>query len=557
MNLLPRNENLRALLLCLISGVLLGVSFPPFKTWFFVYFGLAILLYITLNASRFRKAFARTYVVMLIFNEITLYWISGWHSDDTFLKIGGVATVFVHSLFMLIPLLITYGVSRIKKELALALFPFIWVGYEFFDNEWQFAFPWLELGNTETYNLNRIQYIEFTGIHGTTFLICAATVLLYLLISNIYKKKWKLSSPASIALYFSILAILLFPNFYSASRLSNPDNLKYFNLSDSSKVVNTAIVQTNVDAFKKWDLKAQDKVVDTYVEWLHNGLKFSPDMLVLHETATPFYFLEDVNLLKSKRFFDLVDSSKTFLTMGIPHKYYYPDTIPAPPDHRTSEPSKRKFDVFNSAILIEPGKFHKDLTIHKKVKLVPFSERMPYQEKVPFAKKWFTWGVGISGWQLGNDTNVFVLKDKEKNIDTKFATLICYESVFSDFVTQFTKRGAEYFIIVTNDGWWGNTSGPYQHNQYAVLRAIENRKWIVRCAQTGVSCFIDPLGSMYDEIPYWSTGVVHRNIVGNTERTFFSENGDIIGRVGYYIAALSLLGSIVGYVYRRKLKSKA
>jgi apolipoprotein N-acyltransferase len=556
LNLLPKNENLRNLILCALSGVLLAFSFPPFKTWFFVYFGLSILLYILLNALRFRQAFARTYVIMLIFNEISLYWISGWHSDDVFLKIGGVATVVVHSLFMLIPLLITYGVSRIKKELALGLFPFIWVGYEFFDNEWQFAFPWLELGNTETYNLNRIQYIELTGVHGTTFLICAATILIYILVSRLYSRQWRLSSAKAIGSYAAILAILLFPNFYSSGILKDPNNTRYYNLNDSAKVVNTSIVQTNTDPFKKWG-GDHDQLIDTYIDGLHEGLKFKPDMLVLHETATPFYFMEDVNLLKSKRFFDLVDSSKTFLTMGIPHKYYYPDSMYVPPDHRTSEPSKRRFDVFNSAVLIEPGKYHKDLTIHKKVKLVPFSERMPYQEKVPFAKKWFTWGVGISGWQLGNDTNVFMLQDKEKNIDTKFAVLICYESVFSDFVTQFSKKGAEYFIIVTNDGWWGNTSGPYQHNQYAVLRSIENRKWIVRCAQTGVSCFIDPLGNMYDEIPYYGTGIANRNIVANTEKTFFSENGDIIGRVGFYTAILSLAASLVSYVNRRKVRIKA
>ena len=120
MNKKTKNKYLRALILCLLSGALLGFSFPPFKTWFLVYFGIMILLYLVLSASRFRQAFARAYVVMLVFNEISLYWISGWHSDDTFLKIGGVATVIVHSLFMLIPILITYGVSKIKKELALA-----------------------------------------------------------------------------------------------------------------------------------------------------------------------------------------------------------------------------------------------------------------------------------------------------------------------------------------------------------------------------------------------------------------------------------------------------
>ena len=316
-------------------------------------------------------------------------------------------------------------------------------------------------------------------------------------------------------------------------------------------------MQTNTDPFKKWG-GDHDQLLNTYLDGLHEGLKFNPDMLVLHETATPFYFLEDINLLKSKRFFDFADSTGKYLVMGIPHKHYYSDSEVIPSDYRITDGSKRKFDVFNSAILIEPHKYHKELTIHKKVKLVPFSERMPYQEKVPFAKKWFTWGVGISGWQKGNDMNLFKLKDSAKNIDTKFATLICYESVFSEFVSEFTKEGAEYFVIVTNDGWWGNTSGPVQHNQYAVLRAIENRKWIVRCAQTGVSCFIDPLGNMYDEIPYWQTGVASRNIDANGEKfTFYSENGDIIGMLGFYTGTICLIGSLVFYVKKRKVKRSA
>lgn len=556
LNILPKNKNLKALILCLLSGALFGFSFPPFKTWFFVYFGLMLLLYLVINAVRFRQAFARAYIIMLVFNEISLYWISGWHSNDTFLKIGGVATVFVHSLFMLIPILITYGVSKVKKELALGLFPLIWVGYEYFDNIWQFAFPWLELGNTETYNLYRIQIAEFTGVHGLTFLICITSVLLYYILSKVYNKQWKIASPKAVITLVLLIAVILLPNFYSTYRLDSVDNTGYYNLMDQSKVVNTAIVQPNTDPFKKWGGE-HDQILNTYIDGLRQGLKFDPDMLVLHETAPPFYFLEDINLLKSKRFFDISDSTGKYIFMGIPHKYYYKDGDKIPSDHRITDGSKRKFDVFNSAILIEPKKYHKDLTIHKKVKLVPFSERIPYQEKVPFAKKWFTWGVGISGWQMGTDQTIFSLNDSAKGINTKFAGLICYESVFSEFVTEFTKKGAEYFVIVTNDGWWGNTSGPEQHNQYAVLRAIENRKWIVRCAQTGVSCFIDPMGNVYDRIEYWQTGVVDRNIIANTEKTFYAEHGDIIGLLGAVTTAICLLGSLGYYAYQKKFKSKA
>ncbi|MCC6866281.1 MAG: apolipoprotein N-acyltransferase [Ignavibacteria bacterium] len=550
MNFFTKYKRLNTLIFCIISGLLLGFSYPPFKTWFFIYPGLMLLLYLVLNAVRLRQAFGRAYLTMFIFNEVSLYWISGWHSDDTFLKIGGVATVFVHSLFMLIPLLIIYGVAKYKKSLAIALFPLIWVGYEYFDNVWQFSFPWLELGNTETYNLTRIQTAELFGVHGLSFLICVITAILYFTYSNIYHRSWKTRSLKSIISLVIIFGLILFPNFYGNYRLNSVDNTKYFDVSSRSKTVNTAIIQSNTDPFKKWK-GDHDKLLDTYIDGLHDGLKFNPDMLVLHETSTPYYFLDDVNLLKSKRFFDLADSSDKYIMMGIPYRYYYNDTDKIPSDHRTSEPSKRKFDVFNAAILIEPHKHYKEFKIHKKVKLVPFSERIPYQEKVPFLKKWFTWGVGISGWQMGNDKTIFTLKDSVKGIDTKFAGLICFESVFSEFVSEFAKNGAEYFIIVTNDGWWGNTSGPEQHNQYAVLRAIENRKWIVRCAQTGVSCFIDPIGNIHDRIEYWQQGVADRNITANTEITIYTEYGDLTGKLGMITIILSFLGAVTFYFYKK------
>lgn len=542
--------------MCVLGGTLMGLSFPPFKTWFLVYFSLLILLYLIFEAKRFRQAFGRAYLFLLVCSEITLYWISGWHSDDTFLKIGGLATVFVHPLFLLLPVMITYGISRYKKGLALILLPLIMVGYEYFDNVWQFSFPWLELGNTETYNLNRIQYIEYTGVHGISFLICIITSVLYFLISKISTKKWNLFSPPAIASYIILLILFLFPNFYSYNRL-NEDNSKYFQSQDSSKIIDIAIVQANTDPFVKWKKDGEANLLESYHRHLNIAKNMNPDIIVLHETSTPYYFLEDYNFIKTKRFKDFVDSSKKYLVMGIPHLEYYEDSIKARKDSKRMSNSGRLYDTYNSAIMIEPGKDIKKSTIHKKVKLVPFSERTPYQEHLAFLKDVIKWGVGISGWQFGTEQTIFTINDSAKNINTKFATLICFESVFSEFVSQFAKDGAEFFIIVTNDGWWGDNAGPIQHEQYAILRAIENRKWIARCAQTGVSCFIDPLGNVYDRIPYWNEGEIKRTIFTNTEKTFYAQNGDIIGMSGFYTGILCFTACFVIYAYNRKVKSKA
>ncbi len=532
--------------------MLLGLSFPPFNKWFFVYFGVLLLLYLIFSSSRLRQAFLRAYFALLVFNEITLYWISGWHSDDIFLKIGGVATVLVHPLLFMIPVLTIYGISRYKKELALILFSFIWVGFEYYHNVWQLSFPWLELGNTETYNLNRIQYIEFTGVHGISFLICIISSLMYFLIERIYNKKWRITSKQAILYYFVLMILILFPNFYSYHRLKQ-DNSKYFQTMDSSKIINACVVQTNTDPFKKWSGN-HDQLIDSYIAKLNVGMKYNPDMMVLHETAAPYYFLEDYNFLKSKRFFDFVDSSRKYLVMGIPHIEYYKDSAFVPKDAKKMSISGRFYDTYNSVIMIEPGKNRKDLTIHKKSKLVPFSERVPYQETLTFLRDWIKWGVGISSWQIGKDETIFTIKDS--NLNTKFASLICFESVFSEYVSKSVNNRAGFLVIVTNDGWFGHTSGPVQHEKYAVLRAIENRKWIVRCAQTGISCFIDPLGNAYDEIPYGTEGIIDRNIIANDEKTFYSSNGDIIGIISHYGGIISLVFCIGFYIYKRINKKK-
>jgi apolipoprotein N-acyltransferase len=550
------NTKLRTLLFVLTGGVLLGLSFPPYKTWFLVYFGLLILLYLILSSARMRQAFLRGYFTLLVFNEVAVYWISGWHSDDTFLKIGGVATVLVHPLFFMLPVLLIYAVSRFRKEYALILFPFLWVGFEFFHNQWQFTFPWLELGNTETYNLNRIQYIEYTGVHGVSFLISTFTSILYLLSSRIFQKRWSVFSPKAVTAIAVMLVILLFPNFYSNHRL-NYDNSKYFKTEDSTKIINISIAQANTDPFRKWAADGQESLIASYLRLLREGLKYDPHILILHETATPYYFLEDYNGLKTKLFTDLVDSSGKYLVMGIPHLEYYDDSTKAPRDARRMKGSGRLYDTYNSAIMLEPGKNKKLSTIHRKTKLVPFSERVPYQEYFSFLKDWFTWGVGLSGWQIGKVMTIFELKNAAMGIDSKFAVLICFESVFSELVSESVKDGAEFLVIVTNDGWWGFTSGPVQHEQYAVLRALENRKWVARCAQTGISNFIDPLGNIYNKIPYGTEGVINRSIIANTEKTFYSEYGDITGRVSFYAGVLCLVFCLGNYAYRRILKIKA
>lgn len=131
--------------------------------------------------------------------------------------------------------------------------------------------------------------------------------------------------------------------------------------------------------------------------------------------------------------------------------------------------------------------------------------------------------------------------------------MVCYESIFPEFVAEFVDKGAEFLVFTTNDSWWGNTSGARQHNQYSVLRAIENRRWVVRCANGGISSFVDPMGRMYDQTEMYTETYIQRSIEPLQQKTFYSTYGDWIARISASIAGLILLFSIGYSIYRKLL----
>jgi apolipoprotein N-acyltransferase len=194
------------------------------------------------------------------------------------------------------------------------------------------------------------------------------------------------------------------------------------------------------------------------------------------------------------------------------------------------------------------------------MKLVPFSERIPYLDYYPFLIDFLQWGVGISNWGIGKDSTIFGLKNdivlnEAKDSNFRFSSMICYESIFPGFVADFVKKGAEFIVIITNDSWFGNSSGPYQHNQYAVLRAIENRRSVVRCANGGVSSFITPLGEMIEKTDFMTKTVITSAVVTEEQLTFYSEHGDIFSKTCLYLSILLIVSAFIFSIIN-KIKNK-
>jgi len=525
--------NKRFLLPIVISGLFYGLSFPPINLFFLIYFSLAILIDIVLKSEKPKHVILRTYLVFLVAGLIGISWISlsGVRvGADPFLIIGGILIMLIYPVFFVFPMILFFYIKKNLSGknvlLSLVSFPFLWAGFEYISSASQISFPWLLAGNSQTFNLNKIQFSEYTGVYGVSFWISVLSVLIWYLFVNLKNKAWSLTSIKTASLSLLIIFIYILPdvhNFYSNSKV------KFSNYNAEGEV-KIGIIQPNIDPWKKWGGKQVDLII-SYAEIIKKVHSENPDvkMIILPETALPYYFRESVFEDKYIILKNLCDSLNIPLLIGTPDLQIYSDQSNAPNDAKVMKNSGIKYDTYNSAFLFEPGKDKNEYQKHYKVKLVIGSERMPYQEVFPFTKSLVEWGVGLGNWQIGNDTNVFMLENKYK-----FHSAICYESVYPEFFADFVNRGADFSVIITNDGWWGKFFGTYQHNQFAIFRAIENRRWIARCANTGISCFIDPYGNMYKETEIDVKTEIVYNVGLRKEKTFYTKYGDLFSKICLY-----------------------
>lgn len=504
------------------GGILYGLSFPVFDLDFLIFASLAIFIHLVRESKSIFRAMGRAYLMFLTASIVAISWISlsGMQENaDRFLIFAGLAVLFVYPVFFMPAAALTHFLfksTRIMRLdiLPLLAFPFVWTAFEYISTWGQITFPWLLAGNSQTGLLSKIQFIEYTGVYGLSFWISFIGMLLYSALT--YSGSGK---HAAVSLASLIAAITL----YFVPDLINPAFSSKFSYNNR---ISIGMIQPNIDPWKKWGGK-QDELIDEYVQLIRelHDKDSSIKMAVLPETAFPYYFREfffERSYLKVKNACDSLDLP---VLAGTPDlDYYEPDDV-IPEDARIRKQSGEKFDTYNSAVLFEPGSDKNNYDVYHKIKLVPGSERMPYQEHVPFIKDLIEWGVGLGSWQIGRDTILFEVDGK------KFNAAICYESVFPGFFAEFVRRGAEFSVIITNDGWWGKLSGTYQHSRYAVLRAIENRRWIVRCANTGISSFIDPEGVMHDETGVNVRALLARKIGSTEEKTFYTLHGDLFADV--------------------------
>ncbi len=539
-----RAEHRRMYAMAVLSGALLGASFPPIPAGVLAMVGLIPLLFVLNAFPRPRGAFRFIYAAMLTFHVITLNWTGDYvQAKDMYMMIAGAVTMIVHPLFYFLPLGGYLLVRRhLGERVALTVLPFLWAGYEYSHSLTEWSFPWLTLGNSQSYTIARVQFIEWTGIFGVSFWLVVVNVVAYVLLRALLERR-PLRSGSVVLPAVTLAGLILIPSLHGWYVLRSWQEKEI----PASSAVTVGIVQANVDPWDKWTANGY-VTVDMYMGRTRALVEApagpKPDIVLWPETAFPFDILAPANR-------DLLASLQHQLSMwnvsvltGLPHRITYTDSLLAPRSARHDRMTGQRYDWFNAAALLQNGA---DAPAwYGKMKLVPFAERVPYAEAIRFID-FLRWDVGIGGWQIGPDTTVF----QDLRTGARFNALICYESTYPGFVAAFVRRGAEFITLITIDSWWDHMSGAYQHQQMSILRAIENRRWVARCAVGGISCFIDPSGHVHDATELFTERTLSRKIERRTEQTFYTEHGDWLGDISLWVGMI-LVVAAMGQAYLTK-----
>jgi apolipoprotein N-acyltransferase len=523
-----------------LSGILLGLSFPPSPFYSLAYVAFIPIFYLFARINSYGQILKYSYIFLVVFHLLTVYWTGGYVVGiDIWMMTAGAAVLFIHPFFFL-PFIFCAFIVRKRMGLipGLSAFALLWTSFEYLHSLGEYSFPWLTIGNSQAYDVTRIQMIEYTSVFGLSLVILCFNILAFLVLWNMAHGHWKLRS-ASVSGMFIFLVLLYFgPILYGTWSIKKHS-------VDAEKTIRVAVIQPNYDPWEKWGegvagkWDSYDLQFHAYLEETKKLAPFNPDMIIWPETAIPFQILSPRYAPYLSSLQSLVDTLKLPIFTGLPFVEYY-DAQHAPATAQKIGSTDIFAESYNSAVLFQPKK--RIGAIHKKTILVPFAERIPYAETFRFLIEPLKWNVGISGWGKGEDTVVHSLELRD-GTTTKYSGMICYESAYPNYVREFVKRGANFLVIITNDSWWGNTSGAYQHASFAPLRAVETRRWIVQCANGGISMIVDPAGRTHMETKLYTQTQFVGEVGLRTDESLYVRYGNIVPQGCIAVAALLLLAA--------------
>lgn len=496
------------------TGILLWIAWPPSKINWVVFIAFVPLLHafsIIDNHATHKTAvtFFISFLSVVLWNVLTTYWIK---NASVFGAIA--ACVIVNGLLMPLPLML-YQWLKNKLPATWHMWCFIapWLLFEFFHLNWELSWPWLTLGNALAESIYLIQWYEYTGVLGGSCWILTVNYLLFRWIVKQQSTKMRIQQAAV------IIVAIAFPLGWSAVTLAQFRKQQENEPTDKATFV---VVQPNHDPYHEKFDRTPKALLEEMLQLANKKTDSATDFVVFPETALTEGITENDNGTSSESIYRIQNwcNSRPKLRIIAGADTYHIYDSEATPTARFSKRSKQWYDVFNAAVQIHSTDSSQ---FYHKSKLVPGVERMPYPAVFGFLED-FAIELGGTSGSLGSQ--------KEASTFTgtyAVAPVICYESVFGNYVRNYVQKGAQFICILTNDGWWGNTEGYRQHLAYASLRAIETRRCIARSANTGISCFIDATGQRQQETAWWQEAVITSELTACNKQTWYVKLGDFIG----------------------------
>jgi len=526
-------------LLALLSSFILWFAWPPIPyTSFLLFIGFVPLLVAIENVIRSdykkkgKKIFALAFLSCFVWNTASIYWV--YNAMHAYLD-AFTSLLIAMIPFALAPLLMAitfrlYYQMRKQNNILLSFMGLIsfWIGYEYLHQSWELSFPWMTLGNGFAGFHQIIQWYSITGVYGGTLWIWIANCMAFLLYWQINQK---LQVYANKRLSISLAAVIIIPALISLIWYS-----KYEEHVNPSEIVT---VQPNIDPFAKWGSISPKAQLDILINLSQKVAKLNTEFFIWPETAiSDSKGINEEEFRTYAQYNQVIDFLQPYhngnVLSGIESYGIYADQKTA-----TAKPVGNLFyDSFNAAVLVDGSS---KLQFYHKSKLVPGAEKMPFGKILTLLTPLFAhFGGSTGGYGSQAEPSVFY---SASGIGA--APVICYESIWGNYVAEYIQKGAQFIAVITNDGWWGNTSGKDQHLQYAKLRAIENRRWVVRSANTGISAFINQRGDIVQKSSWWTPTALSQEINLNEELTFYTKYSDFIVYFSFLTSLLSICLLIV------------
>ena len=523
-------------LLSLMSGILLAVSWPVNGITLLVFVGFVPLLIVQQEVGDNHKKgmFWYAFTSFFIWNILTTWWI--WNSTVG----GAIAAWVLNSVFMAVVFYL-FHISKVKlfnNKRGNAILLFYWISWEYFHSNWDLTWPWLNLGNVFASKPAWIQWYEYTGIFGGT----AWVLIINFLIFTVYRS---LKYNDNIRAYINasgVLLLIILPLWFSHN--------VYNNYTEKVSPVEVVVIQPNIDPYnEEYELPAE-VILKRNLNLAKPLITDSTDFLISPESAIQEGFWEHL-IAYSKS----VTTIKRFIKPYKKLAYVIGGhTWRKIKKEEKKTNAARKFRngnwyyySYNTAFLIDNSD---SIQIHHKSKLTPGVEKMPsWWILKPLEKLAIDLGGTVGS--LGSDDKVVVFKPAYNNVIV--GPVICYESVYGEYVAKEVDKGAQLIFVITNDGWWGNTPGHRQHLLFSVLRAIETRRSVARSANTGISAIINQRGDVLKQTKYWEQAAFKAVINKNDKKTFYVIYGEFIARISLFVSALVFLISITqGFLKKKK-----